>query len=82
MYPGDTVVARSITLGEPVVFVSANYRLNGIISYFMMMMMNDPTSVYLAFGFLGGKEVQAANIGNIGLRDRTSIGNAYIVALC
>lgn len=26
--PGDTVVARSIALGEPVVYVSANYRLN------------------------------------------------------
>lgn len=27
--PGNTVVARSITLGEPVVYVSANYRLTG-----------------------------------------------------
>ena len=35
MYPGDTVVARSITLGEPVIFVSANYRLNGTISFFV-----------------------------------------------
>ena len=40
MYPGDTVVARSITLGEPVVFVSANYRLNDAI-YFSKM-TNDP----------------------------------------
>jgi acetylcholinesterase len=31
--PGDTVVARSITLDEPVVFVSANYRLNGTIFF-------------------------------------------------
>ena len=30
--PGDTVVARSIALGEPVVYVSANYRLNGTVS--------------------------------------------------
>ena len=30
--PGDTVVTRSIALSEPVVFVSANYRLNGKIS--------------------------------------------------
>lgn len=37
MYPGDTVVARSITLGEPVVFVSANYRLNGMISFCLIM---------------------------------------------
>jgi hypothetical protein len=27
----------------------------------------------LAFGFLGGKEVQAAGIGNIGLRDRARL---------
>lgn len=27
--PGDSVVARSIALGEPVIYVSANYRLNG-----------------------------------------------------
>ena len=38
MYLGDTVVARSIALGEPVIFVSANYRLNGTISPCMMMM--------------------------------------------
>ena len=36
--PGDTVVARSIALGEPVVFVSANYRLNGTNFSCMMMM--------------------------------------------
>ncbi|KAF5315368.1 hypothetical protein D9619_007115 [Psilocybe cf. subviscida] len=49
--PGDSVVARSIALGEPVIYVSANYRLN-------------------AFGFLGGNEVKAAGLGNIGLRDQ------------
>ncbi|KAF5315369.1 hypothetical protein D9619_007114 [Psilocybe cf. subviscida] len=49
--PGDSVVARSIALGEPIIYVSANYRLN-------------------AFGFLGGKEVKAAGLGNIGLRDQ------------
>lgn len=27
--PGDTVVERSIALNEPVVYVSANYRLTG-----------------------------------------------------
>ncbi|KAF8815491.1 carotenoid ester lipase precursor [Phlegmacium glaucopus] len=49
--PGDPVVARSIALDEPVVYVSANYRVS-------------------ALGFLGGKEVQAAGIGNAGLRDQ------------
>ena len=29
MNPGDSVVARSIALGEPVVYVSINYRLSG-----------------------------------------------------
>ncbi|TDL14970.1 sterol esterase [Rickenella mellea] len=48
---GDTLVNRSIALGEPIVYVSANYRIN-------------------AFGFLGGKEVKAAGIGNAGLRDQ------------
>ncbi|KAF5314859.1 hypothetical protein D9619_007082 [Psilocybe cf. subviscida] len=49
--PGDSVVARSIALGEPIIYVSANYRLN-------------------AFGFLGGKELKNAGLGNIGLRDQ------------
>ncbi|PPQ78599.1 hypothetical protein CVT26_005317 [Gymnopilus dilepis] len=49
--PGNPLVSRSIAIGEPVVYVSANYRLN-------------------AFGFLPGKEVKAAGLGNIGLRDQ------------
>ena len=36
MNSGDPVVARSIALGEPVVYVSANYRLSGTISPCMM----------------------------------------------
>ncbi|KAJ7238724.1 carotenoid ester lipase precursor [Mycena rebaudengoi] len=48
---GTTVVSRSLQLGEPVIYVAANYRLN-------------------AFGFLGGKEVKAAGIGNLGLQDQ------------
>ena len=79
MYPSNTVVARSIALGEPVIFVSANYRLNGTIPFYITMLLNHPN---LAFGFLGGKEVQAAKIGNTGLRDRTPVVNAYIIVLC
>jgi hypothetical protein len=37
MNPGDSVVARSIALGEPVVYVSANYRVSGKI--FSMMII-------------------------------------------
>ena len=57
--PGDTVVARSIDLGEPVIYVSTNYRLQGTISScdtkICIFISN-----YLALGFLGGKEAQAA----------------------
>ncbi|CAA7262289.1 unnamed protein product [Cyclocybe aegerita] len=48
---GNTLVNRSLDLGEPIVYVTAAYRLN-------------------AFGFLAGKEVKDAGIGNLGLRDR------------
>ncbi|KAF8987035.1 Alpha/Beta hydrolase protein [Cyathus striatus] len=48
---GDPVVNRSIALNQPVVYVSANYRMN-------------------AFGFLGGKEAQAAGSGNVGIKDQ------------
>ena len=36
-YPGNSVVARSIALDEPVIYVSANYRVNGTISSCMVM---------------------------------------------
>ncbi|KAF8630270.1 hypothetical protein AX17_005456 [Amanita inopinata Kibby_2008] len=50
-YNGGEIVSRSISLGEPVIYVSMNYRLTG-------------------FGFLGGKEVKAAGVGNLGLHDQ------------
>ena len=28
-YPGNVLVNRSLTLGEPIIYVSANYRVNG-----------------------------------------------------
>ena len=69
-YNGTEVVARSLKLKSPVIYVSFNYRLNGwfrtIISYTGTMTDN----THLAFGFLGGKEVQAAGLGNFGLHDR------------
>ncbi|KAJ6455466.1 carotenoid ester lipase precursor [Mycena sanguinolenta] len=51
MYDGTTIVQRSIAMGEPVIYVSMNYRLS-------------------AFGFLGGAEVRAAGVGNLGLQDQ------------
>lgn len=50
-YNGTSVVARSVGLKTPIVYVSLNYRLN-------------------SFGFLGGKEVQEAGLGNLGLYDQ------------
>jgi acetylcholinesterase len=38
-FNGSTVVTRSIALGEPVIYVSANYRVNG------MFVMNGIESV-------------------------------------
>ncbi|KAI0657931.1 carotenoid ester lipase precursor [Cubamyces menziesii] len=49
--PGEAVVSRSMALGQPVVYVSMNYRVG-------------------AFGFLGGREVMEAGIGNLGLQDQ------------
>ncbi|KAI0029235.1 Alpha/Beta hydrolase protein [Vararia minispora EC-137] len=51
MYDGSKIVSRSIQIGQPVVYVSMNYRVS-------------------AFGFLASKEVKAAGVGNLGLRDQ------------
>ncbi|KAI9064593.1 carotenoid ester lipase precursor [Trametes sanguinea] len=51
MEPGEAVVARSLQMGHPVIYVAMNYRLS-------------------AFGFLGGKEVKEAGVGNLGLQDQ------------
>ncbi|KAJ7710612.1 carotenoid ester lipase precursor [Mycena rosella] len=50
-YDGVPVVQRSIAMGQPIIYVSINYRVS-------------------AFGFLGGKEVRAAGVGNLGLHDQ------------
>lgn len=47
----DPIVKKSIEMGLPVIWVSANHRMN-------------------AFGFLGGREVGAAGVGNLGLKDQ------------
>ncbi|KAI9063823.1 alpha/beta-hydrolase [Trametes sanguinea] len=48
---GAGIVKRSVELGQPIIFVSMNYRLG-------------------VFGFLGGKEVRDAGVGNLGLQDQ------------
>ncbi|KAI0298094.1 carotenoid ester lipase precursor [Multifurca ochricompacta] len=55
-YDGGVIVSRSIELGEPCIFVSMNYR--------------PKLSNLLAFGFLPGREVKEAKIGNLGLQDQ------------
>lgn len=54
MYDGATIVSRSIALGQPIIYVSMNYRLSG-------------------FGFMAGREVKDAKVGNLGLQDRKFI---------
>jgi carboxylesterase type B len=51
MYDGGLIVGPSMINGQPVIFVSMNYRL-------------------AAWGFLGGKEVKEAGVGNLGLHDQ------------
>ncbi|PPQ78726.1 hypothetical protein CVT25_010729 [Psilocybe cyanescens] len=51
MYDGAAIVKKSQDLGQPVIYVSMNYRLTG-------------------FGFLPGKEVKDAGVGNLGLQDQ------------
>ncbi|KAI0704340.1 carotenoid ester lipase precursor [Cytidiella melzeri] len=48
---GGIIVERSLAMGQPIVYVSMNYRLSGL-------------------GFLGGEEVKAAGVGNLGLQDQ------------
>ncbi|KAJ8519557.1 hypothetical protein ONZ45_g3520 [Pleurotus djamor] len=51
IYDGSLIVERSMEMGEPILYVSVNYRLS-------------------ALGFLSGREVKEAGIGNLGLRDQ------------
>ncbi|KAH9968416.1 carotenoid ester lipase precursor [Lactifluus volemus] len=51
IYDGGVLVGRSVEIGQPIVFVSMNYRVS-------------------ALGFLPGKEVKEAKIGNLGLQDQ------------
>ncbi|KAJ7844177.1 Alpha/Beta hydrolase protein [Mycena leptocephala] len=51
-YDGVPIVQRSIAMGQPIIYISINYR------------------VPVTFGFLGGKEVREAGVGNLGLQDQ------------
>ena len=94
-YDGGSIVRRSINIGEPVVYVSINYRsvhlpssTSRACSHMRLQVKRYASSsargafysifvcltfrVYSSsvFGFLGGKEVKAAGIGNLGIQDR------------
>jgi acetylcholinesterase len=63
-------VDRSLALGEPVIYVSANYRVNGMQKN---ILANLRLIHYLvAFGFLSGKEVKERGLTNVGMHDRKS----------
>lgn len=66
---GEAVVQRSIELNQPVIFAAMNHRINGRI--FMLYASHLLISITV-FGFLGGKEVKEAGVGNLGLHDRES----------
>ena len=63
------------------VYVSANYRLQGTISTFDMKICIFIGN-YLALGFLGGKEAQAAKIGNLGIGDRRHLFQRHMIPKC
>ena len=67
-YNGTGIVGRSVGLNAPIIYVSFNYRLNGTLSLFQGL--GKQFIFYAVFGFLGGKEVQQAGLGNLGLYDR------------
>ena len=68
---------RSLALGEPVIYVSSNYRLNGIGKVYQPN--HCLIHILVAFGFLAGKEVKHRGLTNVGLRDRKSVDSAFFV---
>lgn len=71
------MVQRSIEMGQPIIFATMNYRVNG---KYLISPQSGPSMTLVtdfqygaAFGFLGGREVKDAGIGNIGLHDRALV---------
>ncbi len=70
-YNGTLIVQRSIDIGEPVIWVAVNYRsANLLLLDFNISPIRISLCSLHVFGFLGGREVQHAGIGNLGLQDR------------
>ena len=49
-----------------------NFFLGFLVSFAMHRNLSIADLIYSAFGFLGGEEVKAAGVGNLGLQDRES----------
>ena len=64
------------------IYVSTNYRLHGTISSCDTGKKTYVHWQFLALGFLGGKEAQAAKIGNVGIRDRRHLVQLHIIFKC
>ena len=60
-------------MGKPIIFAAMNYRLHGELSAASLAVWLIVLILAPAFGFLGGKEVKDAGVGNIGLHDRASL---------
>ena len=70
-FRGEAIVQKSVDMGQPIIFAAINYRLHCKYSLpHEAYRLSSFLFYYLAFGFLGGKEVQDAGIGNLGLHDR------------
>ncbi|KAG6902247.1 hypothetical protein C0995_002619 [Termitomyces sp. Mi166 len=60
MYDGAIIVGRSIDIGVPAIYVDIFY-FTGLLGVNLRL---------LGFGFLGGREVKEARVGNLGLHDQ------------
>ncbi len=66
---------RSVEIGQPIIFAAMNYR--SVRRDSPSVFGNVPLMIVACrrldvFGFLGGKEIKEAGLGNLGLQDRTS----------
>lgn len=74
------LVSRSVELNEPMIYISANYRLNGKSrgSRVFLECCRLSAVLLVAFGFLASSEVKAEGLGNLGMRDRK---NSFLLLL-
>lgn len=71
-YSGENIVSTSIESKTPIIFVAMNYRMN-VSSFLNLGIWSEIDSWLLAakaFGALGGKEVRAEGVTNLGLKDQ------------